>query len=850
MPLVAIHSTITGRPIAVVAAWLILAAVVAGFAPDLTRLAAEGQANLLGPESESIRAKALAGRIWPDQVSDSTAVAALHRPGGLVDADRDYARRLELRLKAAGRPAPILRVLGPTSQAEVASRLISKDGTTQLVAATLATSFVAPATQTAVGWVEGESGIARPPEGLEVHWTGDAVLGRAYMANVQTSLDRAAIATVFLLLIVLLAVYRSIWVALVPLTTIGLGLLISRGVLAWLAQAGWEISSLVELFLVAVLFGCGTDFCLFISWRFGEQWDPADPARAMSDTLDRSMGPLLTSAGTVIVGLLLMGTTQFKLFSSTGPSVALGLAITLLATLSFSPAALVLLARHRPQAFAGLTAPSSGFWGRFGRLALRRPLLSWIGAMLLMVPFALIGARTRFTHDLLLELPSETVSARNLKLIADQFGPGIVSPLSVVLTSDVDLRGSEGLDLIDEVGRLLARSRGLVEIRSATQPLGSPAPLDPARIASRLGQVNQGLVEIGTGSARLESGLNDGAAKLRAALLVEKATGLNLTRPVGSVGAKDESGNPAVRLAQELTEAADGAGQIAGGASRAGRELTSILTDPVGKEALDRLLVNASTLRDHPELRRSFDTYIAPNGKVARIDLIGSDRVFSAPALDLVNSLRRKLTVFLHEARGPTVRAQILGANAEAVDVRSLTRSDQVQSWFLVPAGVFLVLLITLRDPMACMNLVATMLLSYVFALGATHLLFITALGAEGLDWKVPYFLFVLLVAVGVDYNIFLMTRLREESATGGFRSSIVRAVGRTGGLISSAAAITACSFASFLTSPLSSLRQLGFALVIGIGVDALIVRPLLVPCGHWLLNREKPWHHGRRRGA
>ena len=79
----------------------------------------------------------------------------------------------------------------------------------------------------------------------------------------------------------------------------------------------------------------------------------------------------------------------------------------------------------------------------------------------------------------------------------------------------------------------------------------------------------------------------------------------------------------------------------------------------------------------------------------------------------------------------------------------------------------------------------------------------------------------MLLVAVGVDYNVFLMTRLHEESARHGFRGGIIRAIGQTGGLISSAAAITACSFASFLFSPLSSLRQLGFALVVGITVDA-----------------------------
>ena len=164
----------------------------------------------------------------------------------------------------------------------------------------------------------------------------------------------------------------------------------------------------------------------------------------------------------------------------------------------------------------------------------------------------------------------------------------------------------------------------------------------------------------------------------------------------------------------------------------------------------------------------------------------------------------------------------------------------------MIPIGVFLVLMVALRDPLACVNLVATMLLTYLFALGATHLLFITCLGAEGLDWKVPYFLFVLLVAVGVDYNVFLMARLHEEIGTLGLRAGIGRAVAQTGGLISSAAAITAVSFASFLFSPLGSLRQLGFALVVGIAVDALLVRPLLVPCGQWLLNRK---NESRRMG-
>ena len=108
-------------------------------------------------------------------------------------------------------------------------------------------------------------------------WTGDAVIGRDYMDDVQKSLNRAAVATVVLLLVVLLIVYRSLLVALVPLATIGVSLVVARGVLAWLTLAGWEVSPLVELFLVVVLFGSGTDFCLFLAWRFGEHFSAERP---------------------------------------------------------------------------------------------------------------------------------------------------------------------------------------------------------------------------------------------------------------------------------------------------------------------------------------------------------------------------------------------------------------------------------------------------------------------------------------------------------------------------------------------------------------------------------------------
>ena len=253
--------------------------------------------------------------------------------------------------------------------------------------------------------------------------------------------------------------------------------------------AGWEVSSLVELFLIAILFGTGTDFCLFLSWRFAERFNPNNPAASMQVTLGRSFPALATSAGTIIIGLLLMGTTRFKLFSSTGPSVAMGLGIALLATLSLTPSLLIVLARIRPRAFDGLATRSEAFWFRLGSAAMARPLRSWALTLLAMLPLAVLGMRTEFIQDLLTELPARTRSVEDFHLLASKFDPGMLAPLTVVLESDADFRKSEGLALIDDVSRLLAHHRRLTEVRSATQPLGSPQPSrGPAVLAAGRGQ--------------------------------------------------------------------------------------------------------------------------------------------------------------------------------------------------------------------------------------------------------------------------------------------------------------------------------------------------------------------------
>jgi RND superfamily putative drug exporter len=156
---------------------------------------------------------------------------------------------------------------------------------------------------------------------------------------------------------------------------------------------------------------------------------------------------------------------------------------------------------------------------------------------------------------------------------------------------------------------------------------------------------------------------------------------------------------------------------------------------------------------------------------------------------------------------------------------------------------VFVILVMLLRQPLVCLFLVVSMLLGYATTYGTTLFVFwaLDPAGFPGLDWKLPMLLFTILVAVGEDYNIFLMSRVTEEQARHGPIQGIVVAMSRTGGIISSCGVIMAGTFSALMFGSLVSMRQLGFALSFGVLLDTFVIRPILVPAFLVLWHRKRP---------
>jgi RND superfamily putative drug exporter len=269
------------------------------------------------------------------------------------------------------------------------------------------------------------------------------------------------------------------------------------------------------------------------------------------------------------------------------------------------------------------------------------------------------------------------------------------------------------------------------------------------------------------------------------------------------------------------------------------------LTQPVGKvrapagrpakpaSGLGGLLLRAA--RWHRDLfyrLAAHREYLAGDRRAMRMVVVLTHPALSREAMQAVRALRDEAGAFLadQEVPAPLAAVHLAGATAEMDDVRVITAADFRRIVCLVVALICVVLVALLRKPLLALLLAGCTVLGYLAALGVTEWVFHGLLGAAGLDWKVQVFLFVVMVAVGVDYTIFLAARMVEEARRAPAETAIRRAVVHTGPVISSCGVIMAATLGSLMTGDLALLHQLGFAFALGMLLDTFVVRPLLVP--------------------
>lgn len=947
----------------IVLVWLALtvglfAAAQAGWLPNLTQIIRETEAKFIPADAESMQASAIANRINPNNKSRSNAVIVMNREGGLTDSDRQWLQSTVKQLNDNRDALEIVNVTSLFDIPEFAQKFESKDKSTLLTLIDFAKPDNSPSTQENLGKIREtlKTGI---PTGASAELTGSAPITTDFQKSSEDGLKKTELLTVVLVVVILLIVFRSPIAPLIPLFTIALSYMISRTFVGVAADIGMPVSSFTESFLIAVLFGAGTDYCILLIQRFREELSHGhDRVEALIITMRTVGKTVVFSASTVLIAFFLIGFAKFGMYQS-AVGVSIGMLITLIAGLTLTPALMMILG---PKMFwpvrikPGQGHGESKIWGKMARLSAKRPITVLLVTVLVTVPIVFLFHGQRSFDDIA-EINPNSGSVIGFNTVKEKFGAGEVFPVTVTITSSKSMRTPEALAAIEASSAIVSKATHVAEVRSATRPLGQQigeltvpdqlgkttkaigdvaggvtqiadgfgqaraeliqgaAPLGElsgglAQMAQSSRDAQQGLRQVGGGLADIRQGLagsQQGAAQAEQAAasmggdlaqlveqhpelaqdpayqaLLAKQQGLagalpQLSGGLGSLAQGAGALTPAVtqigaglgQLADGQTQAASGIGQLQAGLgkldqglgdgvaalSQAADGLKQVgdaqkqIADQAGKQIAGWQI--PADVIESADFKRSLEVYMSPDGKTTKLEIVLSSHPYSKEAMDGMDDLRNTIKQSFAGSAITDADVKLAGTTAQYHELDRISNDDFIRTGILVLIGIYIVLGLLLRSVLAPLYILLSLAFNYLITMGLVEFIFVELLGFPGLSWTVSFFVFLMVVALGVDYSIFLMARFKEEYRPGGVIPAMTKAMTTTGGVIISAAVIMGGTFAAFMYSGVNTLVQIGAGIVIGLGLYTTLFMGLVVPAIAMLFGEANWWPFvGRRRQA
>jgi RND superfamily putative drug exporter len=473
------------NPWKVIAAWVIAAVAVVAFAPTLADVTNKDQAAFLPDKYESVQAQKLAADAF-GQTNDATASIVIKRGAGGELTAADQAKVTELANKITA--AKIDRVTG----AITGPQAVSPNKQVQIVSVGLKGLPEDQAVLDAVQKVRDVTGPALTGSDLEYGVTGDAALFLDNQDAFEGAFVVVGIATIVLIIGLLLVIYRSPVAALLPILTVGLVSAIAPGLIALAAKAfDLQVTQDLQTILTVVLYGVGTDYILFLLFRYRERLRAGEPSKqALVNATTRVAEVIVSAAGAIIVAFSALLLAVFGGFKSLGPGLAIAVAVMAFAAITLIPAVVSLLG---PKVFwpskSWQKSPKGAMFKRFGRFTARRPAVVATVSGGLMVALALGALGMKVDYDAFSQLPDGTESARAIKDLQAGFPAGALNPTTVYVRS-TDGTALDPAELTTYAGKL-AKVEGVGAVLPAGAD-GSLALLNPDRTVAQINVVLSG----------------------------------------------------------------------------------------------------------------------------------------------------------------------------------------------------------------------------------------------------------------------------------------------------------------------------------------------------------------------
>jgi len=493
----------------ILAAWIVFIVVMMLTQPNISDLVRnQGNAQVPDNYSSSKATKLLDN--WNKQSGngDSSSVALVfHDKQGLSNRDNTEIKKGIASLKSNKKKLGISDITNSFDQPDLKNQLISKNNKTMLVNIDLSlgnkdTKKLTNQLYTALDHVK-----------VDHYYTSEWMIDNDTMESTQDGLHKTEYLTVIFILAVLFIVFRSIIAPFLPLIAVGISFLTSQAIVAFFVKwFNFPISNFTQIFLVAVLFGIGTDYCILLINRFKEEIPKHETLdEAIVQTFKNGGRTVFFSSLAVFIGFASIGLSTFNIYQS-AVGVAVGIALLILSIITIVPIIMSLLGKKLFWPVKNnLGHSQSRLWGGMGRFALARPLISLIIVAVITIPFLLTYHGDR-SFNSVGEMSDSYKSVKGFDLISHDFNPGESMPTTIVMKNDEKMDQQQYLQTIEAVTRELKKINHVDTVRSATQPLGKP--LKNFLVPDQAQTLNKGLKDANTGVNKIANGLDSANKQL------------------------------------------------------------------------------------------------------------------------------------------------------------------------------------------------------------------------------------------------------------------------------------------------------------------------------------------------
>ncbi|WHY88298.1 MMPL family transporter [Neobacillus novalis] len=495
----------------ILVAWIAVITALFMVAPNMEALVREkGQIKVPAGYSSTIAEKVLKdAQSSENKGSHLQTALVFHSNKKLTKDDFSTAEKAVKLIEKNKNELGITDILTHFNQEQLKDQLVSKDGKTILVSLKVtANGREAKDISKDLYKVIDETKLAH-------YYTGGWVIGEDLVTNSQEGLKKTEGITVGFILIVLLLVFRSAVAPIIPLVTVGFSYLTAQSIVSILVDKfNFPLSTFTQIFLVAVLFGIGTDYCILLLSRFKEELAKRDNAHEAIVTTYRTAGKTVLFSGmAVLIGFASIGFSTFQLYKSAA-AVAVGVAILLIALFTVVPFFMAVLGKKLFWPSKGkLEHGDSKFWGFAGKFALARPLIAFILVAVISVPF-LFTYKGQLSFNSLEEISDDYPSIKGFNIIADSFGPGESMPTQIVIKNDDKMSTSDYIALTEKISQELKKVNDVKTVRSVTRPTG--APIDDFYLSKQVGSLGDRLGEGNDGIKKISDGLAEASSQMAA----------------------------------------------------------------------------------------------------------------------------------------------------------------------------------------------------------------------------------------------------------------------------------------------------------------------------------------------